>query len=162
MSEINHIGLTVGNIDAAVTFYTSVFGLEVLVAPGAHTLDTPAGERRRDVFGDRWGGMKLAHLTTPSGAGLELFEFIEPETIRPEEGFAYWRTGVSHICFTVADIDDTICTLIKAGGRKRSEIHTVRPGTQVCYCEDPWGSVVEVSSGTYTMIVGKARADNQA
>ena len=162
MSEINHIGLTVGDMDAAVTFYTSVFGLEVLVAPGTHTVDTYAGERRRDVFGTRWGGMKLAHLATPSGAGLELFEFIEPATILPEDGFVYWRTGVSHICFTVADIDDTISRLVKAGGRRRSEIHTVRPGTKVCYCEDPWGSVVEVSSGTYHMIVGKHAPDDQA
>jgi catechol 2,3-dioxygenase-like lactoylglutathione lyase family enzyme len=156
MSEINHIGLTVGDINAAVTFYTSIFDLEVLMAPSIHTLDSPAGERRRDVFGQQWGGMKLAHLATPSGIGIELFEFIEPATLPAEERFAYWRIGVSHICFAVADTEDTINKLVKAGGRQRSQIHTVRPGTQVCYCEDPWGTIVEVSSGTYHMIVGKA------
>jgi catechol 2,3-dioxygenase-like lactoylglutathione lyase family enzyme len=158
MSEINHIGLTVGDIEAAVAFYTSIFGLEVLVSPSIHTLESSASERRRDVFGQRWGGMKLAHLATPSGIGIELFEFIAPATVSPEERFAYWHIGASHICFTVANIEDTISRLIKAGGRQRSQVHTVAPGTQICYCEDPWGAILEVSSGTYSMIVGKTPA----
>jgi catechol 2,3-dioxygenase-like lactoylglutathione lyase family enzyme len=158
MSEINHIGLTVGDIEAAVAFYTSIFDLEVLMSPSIHTLESSASERRRDVFGERWGGMKLAHLATPSGIGIELFEFIAPATVPSEERFTYWRIGVSHICFTVADIDDTITRLVKAGGRQRSQIHSVAPGTQVCYCEDPWGAIVEVSSGTYHKIVGKTPA----
>jgi catechol 2,3-dioxygenase-like lactoylglutathione lyase family enzyme len=155
MSEINHIGITVPNIDDAVAFYTSVFDLEVVEPPGIHTLDTPASERRRDVFGQNWGGMKLAHLASRSGIGIELFEFIEPATVSPEDRFAYWRIGVSHICFTVAEMSATIKKVVKSGGRQRSRIHTVSDGTQVCYCEDPWGVIVEISSGTYHMIVGK-------
>jgi len=82
MTEVNHIGITVGDLDAAVTLYKSVFDLEVLAKPQAATLETPAGDRRRDVFGPRWGGMRIAHLATKGGRiGIELFEFIEPATV---------------------------------------------------------------------------------
>ena len=155
MTEVNHIGITVGDLDAAVTLYKSVFDLEVLAKPQAATLETPAGDRRRDVFGPRWGGMRIAHLATKDGGiGIELFEFVQPATVAPEVDFEYWRCGVSHFCFTVDDLEDSIDRLISFGGRKRSQIHTVWPGTRICYCEDPWGVVLELSSRDYHHIAG--------
>jgi catechol 2,3-dioxygenase-like lactoylglutathione lyase family enzyme len=158
MIEVNHIGITVGNLEAAVTLYRSVFDLEVLVAPQTATLETAASARRRDVFGPRWGGMRVAHLATKSGGiGIELFEFTQPATISPEVGFEYWKCGVSHICFTVDDLEHSISKLTSFGGRKRSQIHTVWPGTRICYCEDPWGVVLELSSRDYHHIAGLKR-----
>jgi catechol 2,3-dioxygenase-like lactoylglutathione lyase family enzyme len=155
MIEANHIGITVGDLDAAVTLYTSVFDLELLVKPQTATLATPAGDRRRDVFGPRWGGMRIAHLATKGGRiGIELFEFIEPATVASGAEFEYWRCGVSHICFTVDDLEGSISRLISFGGRKRSQIHTIWPGTRICYCEDPWGVVLELSSRDYHHIAG--------
>jgi len=154
--EINHVGITVGDLDRAVSWYRDVLGFAVLVEPGTHTLSTPNGDRRSDVFGPRWGGMRLAHLATRSGVGVELFQFIEPATIAPEAAFEYWRQGLFHLCVTVDDLDDTVARLKDAGGVVRSDIHTVRPGTRVVYCEDPWGTVIELSSGSYAEITGTA------
>ena len=155
LAGLNHVGITVGDLDAAVRLYTAVFDLEVLMEPQLATLETAAGERRRDVFGPRWGAMRLAHLATRDGGiGIELFEFVEPATVAPEVDFEYWRRGVSHLCFTVADLQRTIDRLVAFGGRQRSKIHTVWPETQICYCEDPWGVVIELSSRDYHHIVG--------
>lgn len=159
MIEVNHIGITVGDLDAAVTLYKAVFDLEVLVEAETATLKTAAGDRRRDVFGPRWGGMRIAHLATRGGGtGIELFEFLEPATVAPDEDFAYWRRGISHICFTVDDLEASIEKLISFGGRKRSQIHTVWPETRICYCEDPWGVVIELSSRDYHHITGLRQA----
>jgi catechol 2,3-dioxygenase-like lactoylglutathione lyase family enzyme len=155
LAELNHVGITVGDLDAAVRLYEAVFNLEVLVQPQLATLETAAGERRRDVFGPRWGAMRIAHLATRDGGiGIELFEFLEPATVAPEIGFEYWRRGISHLCFTVEDLEGSIEKLVSFGGRKRSQIHTVWPGTRICYCEDPWGVVIELSSRDYHHIVG--------
>lgn len=152
--EVNHVGITVGDIDAAVKFYTSVFDLEVLVPPHTCTRQTAFADRRRDVFGAQWGGMRLAHLATPDGTGFELFEFLDPPTVPPETEFDYWRMGISHICLTVDDFDATLAKLVAAGGRRRSEVHEVAPGTKICYCADPWGVVIELCSASYHHIVG--------
>lgn len=154
-TRINHLGITVGDIGAAVAFYTQVFGLRVLVAPQTHRLDTPAGERRADVFGPQWRGMKLAHLVNDEGAGFELFEFLDPASTRPAEPFDYWRQGHSHVCLTVGDLDATLALLLAQGGRQRSRIHQVNPRTRIVYCEDPWGVVIELSDGSYHRIVGR-------
>ncbi|MFA5581974.1 MAG: VOC family protein [Paracoccaceae bacterium] len=153
---INHLGITVGDIHAAVAFYTSVFDLAVLVPPQFHSTDTPAAERRRDVFGPHWGGMKLAHLANDAGMGFELFEFVAPASQPAQDAFEYWRQGHSHVCLTVADLDLVLARLIKAGGKQRSQIHQVNPQTRIVYCEDPWGAVLELSTGTYHQLTGTA------
>lgn len=154
--EINHIGITVPDLDAAVAFYVEVFGLRVLVEPGLHTDQTAFADRRRDVFGDHWGAMKLAHLVTPSGCGIELFEFVKPATHGPDVAFDYARVGVSHICLTTEDLDGAIARLVERGGSQRSAVHKVRDGVSVCYCADPWGVIIELSSASYSGIVGVA------
>lgn len=154
-TRVNHLGITVGDIDAAVVFYTQVFGLRLLVAPQTHRLDTPHGARRADVFGPRWRGMKLAHLVNDEGAGFELFEFLEPASLRPPEPFDYWRQGHSHVCLTVEDLDQTLARLVAMGGQQRSQIHQVNPTTRIVYCQDPWGVVIELSNGSYRRIVGQ-------
>jgi len=154
--EINHVGINVGDLEAAVRWYHDVFGFEVLVEAGTHTLEGAAGQRRRDVFGPRWREMKLAHLSTPGGTGIELFQFVEPAYVAPEDPFEYWRQGIFHVCFTVDDLGASLDTLTSHGGTVRTLIHEIRPGTRVAYCEDPWGTIIELSSGTYAQIVGTA------
>ena len=147
--ETNHVGITVGDLDAAITFYTSVFDLQVLVGAETASTQTPGADRRADVFGDRWKKMRIAHLATDSGMGIELFEFIDPAVVQPDEHFEYWRIGLSHLSFTVPDLEASIEAFVAAGGVARTAIHEVREGCRVCYCKDPWGTAIELSSGTY-------------
>jgi catechol 2,3-dioxygenase-like lactoylglutathione lyase family enzyme len=149
MSGINHVGITVGDIDAAVDWYVTVFGLRLLAGPAHCDMTTAGADRRVDVFGERWRGMKLAHLETDNGAGIELFEFLDPGVESPTDTFRYWEIGPHHLALTVADFDGTLDRLLARGGRQRSEIHEVQEGPRICYCADPWGNVVEIVSTTY-------------
>jgi catechol 2,3-dioxygenase-like lactoylglutathione lyase family enzyme len=154
--EINHVGITVGDLDRAVPWYRDVLGFTVLVEPGTHTLSSANGDRRKDVFGPRWREMRLAHLATPGGIGVELFQFVDPPAEAQADPFEYWRHGIFHLCVTVEDLEDALDRLRANGGIVRTEIHTVRPGTRVVYCEDPWGTILELSSGSYALITGTA------
>ena len=59
------------------------------------------------IFGEEFGGLKIAHLSTADGVGIELFQFIKPKTYVPDNTFDYGRTGIFHICITAADIATT-------------------------------------------------------
>jgi catechol 2,3-dioxygenase-like lactoylglutathione lyase family enzyme len=149
LMTLNHIGLTVGDLDQAIDFYTTVFGLTLLVGAETATRETAGADRRAEVFGERWRGMRLAHLADENGTGVELFQFLELEPAYPAEHFDYWRIGVSHFAFTTPDLEEVIARLEANGGKARTGIHVVRPGCRICYCADPWGNAVELSTGTY-------------
>jgi predicted enzyme related to lactoylglutathione lyase len=36
-----------------------------------------------------------------------------------------------------------------SGGRARTEVYDVHGGIFICYCEDPWGNVIELVSRPY-------------
>lgn len=146
---MNHVGLTVGDIDEAVGWYSEVFGLKLLDGPMHCDTTTTGAERRRDVFGGQWGGMRLAHMLTSNSCGVELFQFLEPEGRRPGEAFDYWNFGAHHIAFTVDDFEGTLNMISDRGGRARSDVYDVHGETFVCYCEDPWGNVIEIVSKPY-------------
>jgi catechol 2,3-dioxygenase-like lactoylglutathione lyase family enzyme len=149
MTDVNHVGITVGDIRLAVDWYVEVFGLELLDGPMHCDTTTAGAERRADVFGAKWGAMKLAHLGTPNGGGIELFEFVEPPVQKPEENFAYWRMGPHHVALTVSDFNGTLDRILAKGGRQRSGVYDVHGGAFICYCEDPWGNIVEIVSKSY-------------
>ena len=151
--KINHIGITVADIDAAVDFYTRAFDLTVLVAPFDASAETDGAERRFDVFGARWKHMKLAHLVNTEGAGFEIFQFVEPPVAVREEGFDYWNTGISHLALTVDDLEGTIARIAELGGRARSGIHELPSGARVCYCADPWDTAIELVTTSYATLV---------
>jgi predicted enzyme related to lactoylglutathione lyase len=156
--KINHIGITVSDIDAAVDWYSSVFDLTVLVPAHDATTETDGAARRRDVFGAAWKHMKLAHLADRDGVGFELFQFVEPPVIATEDGFDYWNIGISHIALTVDDLESTIDRIAAGGGRARSSVHDLPSGVRICYCADPWGTVIELVSGSYAQLVSPAQA----
>jgi len=150
---INHVGVTVGDLDAGVRWYREVFGLTVLAGPTDTGLDGDARERRGDIFGPRFAGMRLAHLIDSSGVGIEMFEFTEPATVVPAETFAYWNTGLSHVAFTVEDLEGTREKITRLGGRARTGVYKLaNSDCRVCYCEDPWGTAIELSTAPYRTI----------
>ena len=150
MTDMNHVGVTVPDIDAAIDWYVKVMGLTLLEGPLHCDLTTKGGDRRANVFGDHWGRMKLAHLLTSNGAGLELVQFLEPAVVTPEDNFPYFQVGPHHLAFTVDDFHTTLAAILENGGRQRSQIFDVNDGEFICYCDDPWGNVVEIVSKSYS------------
>ncbi|MET7992167.1 VOC family protein [Amycolatopsis sp. NPDC005232] len=160
--NVNHIGVTVGDLDEAIEFYSAVFELRILVGAETATRETAGADRRREVFGERWREMRIAHLADDNDTGVELFQFIDPEMTAPQEHFDYWRIGFSHLAFTTPDLDSTLATLEAHGGSVRTGIHEVEPGRRISYCKDPWGNPIELSSAPYPAVHPPATAGERA
>ncbi len=150
----NHVGIGVGDIDAAVSFYRDAFDCRVLREPVEITADGPEGEEARDVLGSRpFRRMKIAHLATPDGVGLELFQLIDPPHERRDPDLEYWKSGAFHFCMTASDLDATLERVLRLGGRQISRSWQRvpdDPSKRMVYCTDPWGSVIELYTHPFT------------
>ncbi|KAA9157775.1 hypothetical protein FPZ12_024355 [Amycolatopsis acidicola] len=145
----NHAGVTVPDLDAGIAFYQGMLGLNLLGGPlEIGREDEPFGEVLGDIFGPRWARLRVAFLSTREGTGLELFEFVRPATVRPDE-VEYWRTGPFHLCLTWPDVSELADRIVAGGGKQRSKVWTLFPDCDVVYCEDPFGTLIEVSSRSF-------------
>ena len=141
VTRVDHVGLTVSDLDAAISWYGHVFGLGVLQGP---TVIGGEEARVRDIFGPGVADFRIAYLGSEAGPRIQLFEFTEPAVERRSESFEYWRTGISHIGLTCVDVVAAAARLEAHGGRRRSGVHGAPPGPMYCYCEDPDGNVIEL------------------
>lgn len=149
---MNHVGITVPDIHAAVKWYTEVLGCYLLEPPAQVENDgTHFGNVVKDIFGLKFEGAILAHLATIDGVGIELFQFINPDVNIPNDNFEYWRAGIFHICVTAPDIESTVELISKTGGKVKSKIWKLWGNKEykVAYCQDPWGTIIELSSNSY-------------
>jgi catechol 2,3-dioxygenase-like lactoylglutathione lyase family enzyme len=150
---VAHIGISVPDLEAAVDWYCKVFGLEKISENGelATGGGGPIDDLAVDIFGEGFSGLKLAHLASANGVAIELFEFIEPAYEPPDQRFAYWRGGIFHFAFVAADTEALADVIVANGGRRISVIGHFFEGRSLraCYCEDPWGTVVEVISESH-------------
>jgi catechol 2,3-dioxygenase-like lactoylglutathione lyase family enzyme len=149
---INHIGLTVENLEEGIRWYQEILGFEVLMGPLDVTVDDSLlGELLRDFFDPQLKRLKMCHMTTGNGVGFELFEFVEPRSRRPANDFEYMRGGFYHICVTDPDIEGLVKKIVESGGCQRGAIRDPYPGSyfRAAYCHDPFGNIIEVLSRSW-------------
>jgi catechol 2,3-dioxygenase-like lactoylglutathione lyase family enzyme len=160
VASIGHVGITVPDLDAAVAWYGDLFGWRLLMGPvELRHDDARVGDQVRDVFGHERIAFRQAHLITPDGIGVELFEFVEPLT-DARASFDYWRVGVFHLCVVAPDIDAMALRIEERGGRRRTSVREIFPGEpyRFCYCEDPFGNVVELATHSHAEAFGGREA----
>lgn len=138
LARIDHVGLTVSDIERSVEFYTTMFGLRVV--------DRGDGDADWISVGLGVPNTKLAtaHL---EGANLrlELLQYVQP----PGRGDAPRNNdvGAAHICFPVDDIESTYDDLIAKGARfiaPPSPSHMGGRGFRFAYLLDPDDISVEI------------------
>jgi catechol 2,3-dioxygenase-like lactoylglutathione lyase family enzyme len=141
---VAHVGVTVPDLDAAVRWYGDVLALEAIGPPVEVRADEGhGGAVAADVFGPRFGRFRQAHLATANGVALELFEFADP------------GDGIVHFCLTTTAIDALAHRIAASGGRMRtSRVWDLFPGEpyRMCYCEDPFGNVLELYSHSHERV----------
>jgi hypothetical protein len=137
-------------------WYKDVFGLVVLAGPveignNRASTDPHLAATVTKIFGPRLGRFLICHLKSASGVGIELFEFLEPASERRESNFEYWKTGFFHIAFTDPRLDELVKKISFSGGRQRTDILEIVPGSgiKICFCEDPFGNIIEIYSHSY-------------
>jgi catechol 2,3-dioxygenase-like lactoylglutathione lyase family enzyme len=148
---LNHIGLTVPDIHAAIDWYGRVFGFRRIMGPRRLEAKLSDTAEAGHILGPRFRAALQAHLITGNGVGLELFQFTDPETEAPDDNLEYWKHGYWHLCFTDPDIEGLVATIVAEGGKQRTDVWEFVPGTdrKLCYCEDPFGNVIEIFSHSY-------------
>jgi catechol 2,3-dioxygenase-like lactoylglutathione lyase family enzyme len=154
---LGHIGITVPSLDPAVAWYRDVLGLDVFVNPFDVEADgSHGGEMAATVFGAGFGRFRQAQLSTANGVALELFEFLDPCTRPAPEHFAYWQVGWFHLCLVERDVEGLARRIDESGGRQRTPVLEIRPGEpyQMCYCEDPFGLIIEIYSHSHEQTCG--------
>src|SRR5262245_41107265 len=153
---VNHIAVSVTDITKARDWYRDVLGLTVLMDPveiavGSEQTDPHLAALVRAVFGPKLGKFMICHLSTANGVGIELFQFIDPPAEQLQDNFRYWETGFFHIAVTNPDPASLAERISQTGGKKRTGPLELAPGSgkKICFCEDPFGNLIEIYSHSY-------------
>jgi glyoxylase I family protein len=128
MSSLHHVGLSVGDLDAATGWWTRAFGYRV--------------DFRADL-----PHMRVAMGVLPDGTGLELLERHGSEStaqrLQPDE--ALLHRGWGHVAFVVDDLDAAYAHVLEAGGAPVWPPRpSPEPGVSMAFVHDPEGNLVEL------------------
>jgi catechol 2,3-dioxygenase-like lactoylglutathione lyase family enzyme len=133
---VNHVGLTVSDLDASVSFYTDVVGLQV--------------ERR----GIRSGGDWFDTLTGNAGAVIDVAMLRSGQLVlqlvhyaaggNPDVATGHNRVGNLHLCINVDDVVAKHAEIVASGRHRPTPIVELPvPGLRSFYVSDPDGVPVE-------------------
>src|SRR5918994_5386238 len=157
---INHIAVSVPNLEEAVKWYTEVLGFTVVKDPIDFIADQSLkGRAVKDIHGPNLKKMRMAWLSSANQVGFEIFEYIEPKAERREDNFEYWNSGFIHICITDPNIEELSKKISESGGKQRSQIWEIVPdkGCRIVFCEDPFGNIIEIFDHSYDQTITSLR-----
>ena len=138
ITRLEHVGLSVSNLDRSVAFYRDLFGLEVL-----RVIDAGPTMRLGEIVGMPGCSARIAHLMK-GDVMLELFEYTDPRGTPIPEGRRQADLGYIHTGFTSTDARADYARLKAAGVSFLSEPVEFRPGVWVVYFRGPDGEVGEI------------------
>lgn len=120
VSKMEHIGIKVDNLERSLSFYQEVIGLTL-----------------QDIVGEPGENLRLAFLSFPGQTSVEV-ELIEKvfEGL-PQEG------RVSHVAFTVQDIEDEHRRITGLALPGLTTISTLVNGSRFFFFEGPDGEKLE-------------------
>jgi glyoxylase I family protein len=138
---IDHAGMTVGSLKAALVFYRDLLGLRV------SDEGEDSGPELDAITGLSGVGMRYAELDLGAGQLLELIEFSPPDGGRLVQGPR--AAGASHLALRVGDVDALYEKLVAAGVTVPGQPTTITApgawqGARCVYAEDPDGRTVEL------------------
>lgn len=137
---MDHVGVVVDDLDAAVAFFTEL-GMEL------QTRTPVAGRWVDGVCGLDGVRVEIAMMRTPDGHNrLELMVFDSPAVIRTQPEAAPPNTlGLRNVMFTVGDIEDTIARLHTHGAELIGELADFDDAYRLCYLRGPAGVIVALA-----------------
>ena len=128
-TAVDHVGFNVPDLDAAVAFFTGVFGFELLERSAPRSAASGPGPAGRAT-------VRLAMLRY-GDALVELLEFRLPG--RPWTIPAMRDPGGYHLAFTVTDLDAAIAHLRAQPGITVAEPDQLPGGRRRVFFTTPWG-----------------------
>lgn len=156
---MNHVGISVTDIDTAMAWYHDVLGFVGLSSVTDIVVDnsTSMGRLLGQMYGPEMKRVKMGHMAAGNGVGLEFFQFVDPPTQRynttseTNQQFDYTRAGFFHICVTDPVPENLVRRIVETGGKQISPILNIFTNETylAVYCLDPFGNLVEVMSASY-------------
>lgn len=146
LQYLDHVALTVPNLDEAVAFFVEVLGAEELYR-SQRGPDAEFMPRNFDVPAD--AALTLSMLRMPPNLNIELFEWsgVERRSERPKASDA----GGHHLAFVVDDVDTACSWLTQVPGvRLLGDVKQVAgdspqvTGNRWTYFTTPWGLMIEL------------------
>ena len=143
VTRIDHVGITVSDLDRALGFYRDLLGLRVLA-------DSTVSEPEvADLLGLDTVQLRIADLDSGDGRIVELIQYVEPKG----RSIAYNSSdaATAHVAFTVDDLAAVRERLREAGATivSRRPLVISEPGgafdgTICLYVRDPDGAILEL------------------
>jgi catechol 2,3-dioxygenase-like lactoylglutathione lyase family enzyme len=147
---IDHVGLTVPDLDEATRFFTQALGASVLYDALPRSAGPRYGSELEARLGVPPGTVQVAIrlLSLPDGPSLELFEYRgsdQQAAVGPSD------YGWQHVAFYVDDMEAIAAAIERAGGLTLGSPRPLPnleagPGNRFLYCRTPWGSTLELIS----------------
>lgn len=143
VNRIDHVGITVSDLDRALGFYRDLLGLRVVA-------DSTVREPEvADLLGLDSVQLRIADLDPGDGRIVELIQYVQPKGKRLDYTSA--DPATAHIAFTVDDLASVRERLMDAG----ATIVSSRPitisdpggsfdGATCLYVRDPDGAILEL------------------
>lgn len=150
INAVDHVALTVPDLQEATHFFQQVFDGKVLVDGPSEVEPAWAGTWAETAFGLPKGGVVTARRVMNIGGttNIELFCFSGMEHQRAAHTYDY---GLQHFAVRVDHLGDVARRILLAGGRLYADPETVEavrngqgPDQGWMYVETPWGSVIEL------------------
>ena len=133
---VSHIAVCASDLDHSIRFYTEVFGFALdqridIGAPFETLTELPP------IKGS-------AAFLNKDGVRLELVSYQTPEMIGPAERPPMNQLGLTHLAFTVTDLDAVIGRMAANGGTVIDQTRVSTPAGDLIFCTDPDGVRLEL------------------
>ncbi|NES30323.1 VOC family protein [Micromonospora terminaliae] len=137
---MDHVGIVVGDLEAAVAFFTEL-GMEL---EGEAAVEGKWVDRVNGLDGVQ---VDMAMMRTPDGhSKVELTAFRAPAAVSAEPAVAPPNTlGIRNIMFAVDDIDDVVARLRNHGAELVGEVERYEDSYRLCYVRGPEGIIVALA-----------------
>ncbi len=148
---IEHLGITVPDVEAATDYLSRVFGAELLydlVVPGPGGFVPSPSDELIELIGVVPGTsvVRIRVLRPANRPNLELFEFESPQQREPARPNDF---GLQHFAVLVDDVHEVGARIREAGGETLAGPNPL-PGLEAAedswywYTRAPWGSIIEL------------------
>ncbi|MGX7014912.1 VOC family protein [Vagococcus silagei] len=142
-SIVNHIGITVSNLDKSMVFYEALTGEKIA------NKDQIGGKRMAQTQGLDDTLIKYANLHL-GNVNIDILEYVEPKSNKAS--YSNEQISAMHLCFEVEDIEAAVARLHEIGVEPDgepiffSEEDGLKSGfgTGVVYFTDPDGTNLEL------------------
>lgn len=144
---IDHIGITVPDIEAATTFFKKDFEAKIAYDNKVPSAEPLSGAEIEEVLGVA-KGTKLSHVRLLVLEGKVTIELFKYDAENQKEPVIASDIGIQHIGFYVDNIHEATEKIKDAGGELLTPVHEILGDAEngvgdFVYFRTPWGSLME-------------------